>query len=240
MAADTRTPVQPVGRAARSRKPDSGHTGIIRITVRGFRASWNAMKPRYERGMGVVPSERVCRKASCAAGVNCRSGVPRQAGWRQPGTATMPHRGGQDRHDVTSWRLRRRHRCRRSAAGGRGRGERGRRGGRVRAEPPPPGPTLAGRQLTPEEPHPRGIHVDQRAARAVGRGIGVTRTGRQHAGTRSKTPGTSKRSENASRYALPRDLGYDISRSQQRTEGHCHGGDRRGRWGVTGPAGSRR
>jgi arylsulfatase len=30
----------------------------------------------------------------------------------------MSHRGGQDRHDVTSWRLRRRHRCRRIAAGG--------------------------------------------------------------------------------------------------------------------------
>jgi hypothetical protein len=29
-----------------------------------------------------------------AAGVTCRSGVPRQAGWRQPG----------DRNDVTSWR----------------------------------------------------------------------------------------------------------------------------------------
>jgi hypothetical protein len=33
-------------------------------------------------------------EASCAAGVTCRSGVPRRAGWRQPG----------DRHDVTSWR----------------------------------------------------------------------------------------------------------------------------------------
>src|SRR5690348_12676805 len=43
-----------------------------------------------------------------------------------------------------------------------------------------------------------------------------------------------------SRYAWPRDLGYDISRSQQRTEGHCHGGDRRGHWGATRSAGNRR
>src|SRR4249920_2646600 len=35
-------------------------------------------------------------EASCAAGVTCRSGVPRRAGWRQPG----------DRHDVTSLRSR--------------------------------------------------------------------------------------------------------------------------------------
>ena len=53
----------------------------------------------------------------------------------------------------TSWRLRRRHRCRRSAAGGTA-GARAAGGasgaGGVRAEPPPPGPALAGRQLTPE------------------------------------------------------------------------------------------
>jgi hypothetical protein len=33
-------------------------------------------------------------EASCATDVTCRSGVPRRAGWRQPG----------DRNDVTSWR----------------------------------------------------------------------------------------------------------------------------------------
>jgi hypothetical protein len=34
------------GRAARSRKPDSGHTGTISITIQVRRVGWNAMKPR--------------------------------------------------------------------------------------------------------------------------------------------------------------------------------------------------
>jgi hypothetical protein len=39
---------QPMGRAraARTRKPNSGHTGTISITIRARRVSWNAMKPR--------------------------------------------------------------------------------------------------------------------------------------------------------------------------------------------------
>ena len=82
-------------------------------------------------------------EASCAAGVTCRSGVPRQAGWRQPG-----------------WR--RRHRCRRSAAGGaagaRAAGGAGGAGG-VRAEPPPARPCARrpaahSRRATPTR-HPR-------------------------------------------------------------------------------------
>jgi hypothetical protein len=36
------------GRAARSRKPDSGHTGTISITIRVRRVSMNAMKPRIQ------------------------------------------------------------------------------------------------------------------------------------------------------------------------------------------------
>jgi len=35
-------------RAARSRKPDSGHAGTISLTVRVHRASWNVMKPRIQ------------------------------------------------------------------------------------------------------------------------------------------------------------------------------------------------
>jgi hypothetical protein len=34
------------GRAARARKPDSGHVGTISITIRACRTRWNAMKPR--------------------------------------------------------------------------------------------------------------------------------------------------------------------------------------------------
>src|SRR6476661_4618194 len=33
-------------RAARARKPDSGHTGTVSLMVRARRARWNAMKPR--------------------------------------------------------------------------------------------------------------------------------------------------------------------------------------------------
>jgi hypothetical protein len=36
------------GRAARSRKPDSGHAGTISITVRVRRAGWNVMKLRIQ------------------------------------------------------------------------------------------------------------------------------------------------------------------------------------------------
>src|SRR6185437_11106796 len=36
------------GRAAGSRKPDSGHIGTISNTIRVRRASWNAMKPRIQ------------------------------------------------------------------------------------------------------------------------------------------------------------------------------------------------
>ena len=36
------------GRAARSRKPDSGHAGTISITIRVRRVGWNAMKPRIQ------------------------------------------------------------------------------------------------------------------------------------------------------------------------------------------------
>src|SRR5689334_9860932 len=36
------------GRAARPRKPDSGHTGTIGLTVHRHRTSWNAMKPRIQ------------------------------------------------------------------------------------------------------------------------------------------------------------------------------------------------
>ena len=92
-----------------------------------------------------------------------------------PGTATMSHRDGQDRNDVTSWRLRRRRRCRRGAAGGAA-GARAAGGasgaGGVRVEPPPPGPALAGRQLSPKEPtatrHPCRMN---RRDGAVGAGI---------------------------------------------------------------------
>jgi hypothetical protein len=38
----------PPSRAARSRKPDSGHAGIISTTVRVRRANWNAMQPRIQ------------------------------------------------------------------------------------------------------------------------------------------------------------------------------------------------
>jgi hypothetical protein len=37
------------GRAAPSRKPDSGHAGTISITIRVRQASWNAMKPRFPK-----------------------------------------------------------------------------------------------------------------------------------------------------------------------------------------------
>jgi hypothetical protein len=36
------------GHAAHLRKPDSGHTGTISITVQVRQASWNAMKPRIQ------------------------------------------------------------------------------------------------------------------------------------------------------------------------------------------------
>ena len=36
------------GRAARSRKPDSGHADTISITVRACRTRWSAMKPRIQ------------------------------------------------------------------------------------------------------------------------------------------------------------------------------------------------
>jgi hypothetical protein len=36
------------GQAVRSRKPDSGHTGLTSIRIRMRRASWNAMKPRVQ------------------------------------------------------------------------------------------------------------------------------------------------------------------------------------------------
>ena len=35
-------------RAAGFRKPDSGHTGTISITIRMRRASWDAMNPRFQ------------------------------------------------------------------------------------------------------------------------------------------------------------------------------------------------
>jgi hypothetical protein len=42
--------VRLVGRdRARPREPDSGDTGIISITVRVRRTSWNAMEPRIQR-----------------------------------------------------------------------------------------------------------------------------------------------------------------------------------------------
>jgi hypothetical protein len=94
-------------------------------------------RPRSRYRVWLQIKSEYAGEASCAAGVTCRSGVPRQAGWRQPG----------DRHDVTSWRLRCRHRRRGGAAGGAA-GAGG--AGGVRAEPPLAGPALAGRQLTPE------------------------------------------------------------------------------------------
>jgi hypothetical protein len=36
------------GRAARPRKPDSGHTGTTSIMARMRQASWNVMKPRIQ------------------------------------------------------------------------------------------------------------------------------------------------------------------------------------------------
>jgi hypothetical protein len=40
------------GRAPRSGKPDSGHTGTISIAIRVRRVDWNAMKP----GIQCVPT----------------------------------------------------------------------------------------------------------------------------------------------------------------------------------------
>jgi hypothetical protein len=37
-----------LGAVPHVQKPDSGHTGIISITVRMRRTSWNAMKPRIQ------------------------------------------------------------------------------------------------------------------------------------------------------------------------------------------------
>jgi hypothetical protein len=37
------------GRAARSGKPDSGHTGTISIAIRVRRVDWNGMKPWIQR-----------------------------------------------------------------------------------------------------------------------------------------------------------------------------------------------
>ena len=51
------------------------------------------LPPLTPKLLGCPRSEHA-GEASCAAGVTCRSGVPRKAGWRQPG----------NRHDVTSWR----------------------------------------------------------------------------------------------------------------------------------------
>ena len=45
---------------------------------------------QHERGIGVrLLRSEYAGEASCVAGVTCRSGVPRQAGWRQPGCGAV-------------------------------------------------------------------------------------------------------------------------------------------------------